>query len=154
MAKRAQPRAQSGTPAGGQFARKYTADTLQEAINTYLSECQAKDMVPLWEELLPRLGLSRQTWDTYGAPDISDQQRAAPDDDVIDKVRTAEIVKNTELILSGGLIRAVLGNQKTSAIGIFLLKQKHYGGYSDAPQVNLDATIKIKVDGCGDGAAE
>ena len=154
MARRQQPREQAGTKTGGQWERVYTADTLQAGINEYLTDCDTKGIVPLWEELLPRLGISRDTWDRYRDPQFTEQQKQNPDETTLDKMRTARIVKNTEMVLGGGLIRGVLQNQKTSAIGIFLLKQKHYGGYTDAQQVERNVDIKIKVEGCGEGAAD
>ena len=81
-------------------------------------------------------------------------QQAAQQAIDIERAETARLLKNEELRLASGIIRAAYGNPKIQALSMFLLKQRHYGGYTDAPQPNQAADVTINISGCGKGAAD
>lgn len=131
---------------------KYTAEELQARIDAYFAKCEAENLVPLWEELLPAIPIGKRAWEKYREGIETEEESEAHR---AQRRALKEVVDMTTLRLTAGLIRAVHREPKNSATSIFLMKQKAYGGYTDMPQgANEAPTLKIHLMGVGTHAGE
>lgn len=139
--------------------RKYTAESLEKAINKYLSDCDKNGVDPLIEDLMGYLGISPNTLADYAEPKTKqgeainqvylDNNKSKLTEreyrSCVDKIKTAEIVKKYSNVILGKLFRAGLSDPKKSALIIYLSKQKLYGGYTDRQIVEQSGDVSINL---------
>ena len=108
---------------------KRTFKDFKASIEEYFNNCERDNILPLFPELLLHLDVSLDSWNNYLNPPSIDNLR----------YRVAAEAKKAELRLEAAISRvATTTNKPTGAI--FLLKQPHYGGYTDKQITEVGGT--------------
>jgi len=111
-------------------------DKLQDTIDEYFVSKAADHRLPKWEELLTTLNITRNTWQLYIAGPTPEEDKLYNTLSTGDKQRIgidnkraiSDILKKTEQRFTVAVVEQVEDNPKFTPMGIFLLKQQHYGG--------------------------
>lgn len=122
---------------------KRTFKDFKALIDEYFNNCERDNILPLFPELLLHLDISLDSWNNYLNPPSIDNLRYKNDIDyrrrMDNKYRYAAEAKKAELRLEAAISRvATTTNKPTGAI--FLLKQPHYGGYTDKQITEVGGT--------------
>ena len=136
-------------------------DKLQNAIDEYFTAKATEHRLPKWEDLLTALNITRNTWQLYisgSTPEedklyntlsAGDKQRVCIDN----KRAISDILKKTEQRFTVAVVEQVEDNPKFTPMGIFLLKQQHYGGYTDKQVAESSGTMALNVSVSGASGA-
>ena len=98
--------------------------------------------VPLLEELLQRLGLTRGQWDALREAEGGKRQR-----------ETAQAVQRTEQRFTAAILQAAFANPRLITLAVYLTKQRCYGGYADrqgAVALRPQQTLTVKLEGASE----
>lgn len=122
-------------------------ELIENRINEYFSQCEEREELPLFPELLLYLDITRDTWNNYlSLPDIdidkynSDSKYRVSIDN---KKYLFAALKKAEQRLEAGMAREAMRTGKAAAI--FMLKQKFYGGYQDKQVAEISGDVPINV---------
>ena len=126
--------------------RKYTdAPELVKKIDEYFDSVDTEDVPPIWEELLLYLGITRNTWESYRDPVIPENIQ---DSEKVKYIAISDAIKKAEGRFTAELAKYGLRHPNKQAMAMFLLKQKHYGGYTDKQEIeHKDLKIDVKING-------
>lgn len=128
-------------------------DKLQDAIDKYFADKAKQHHLPKWEELLTALNITRNTWQLYIAGSTPEEDKLYNTLGEKDKQRMeidnkraiSDILKKTEQRFTVAVVEQVEDNPKFTPMGIFLLKQQHYGGYTDKQVTEHDGALALNV---------
>ena len=128
-------------------------DKLQDAIDKYFADKAKQHHLPKWEELLTALNITRNTWQLYIAGSTPEEDKLYNTLSAGDKQRVgidnkraiSDILKKTEQRFTVAVVEQVEDNPKFTPMGIFLLKQQHYGGYTDKQVTEHDGALALNV---------
>lgn len=129
-----------------------TAAEIEQAIDDYFAKVDAENQAtpdkacpPLFEALLLHLDITRNTWDSYINPEITDNMTQEVQ---VEKKRISDAIKKAEHRLSYELSQFGMKYPNRASLVIFFLKQKHYGGYTDKQEIeHKDMKIDISING-------
>jgi hypothetical protein len=128
--------------------RKYTAAELSDKVRDFIAFCEETHTTPSDYALMTFLKVSARTLDRYysaasGADDMEDG-----DED--DKFGFGEAIKKIVRFREDWAMRLARENPKMTGHIAFLLKQPHFGGWTDRQDTaNRDVSIRILL-GPGD----
>lgn len=118
---------------------------LEKKINDYFDSVDTDDVPPIWEELLLVLGITRNTWETYKNPVIPEN---ITEEEKVKITAVSDCIKKAEGRFTAELAKYGLRHPNKQAMAMFLLKQKHYGGYTDKQEIeHKDLKIDVKING-------
>lgn len=129
-----------------------TAAEIEQAIDEYFLQVDKENKAnpdkacpPIFESLLLHLDITRNTWDSYINPEITENMTQEMQ---IEKRRISDVVKKAEHRLSAELAKFGAKYPNRASLVIFFLKQKHYGGYTDKQEIeHKDMKIDISING-------
>ena len=133
--------------------RKYRdAAAFAELIEDYFARVDeennqnpAEACPPVIEDLWCALGITRNTWESYKSPEITEKMSEG---EKIEKQSMSDAVKKAEQRFTAELVRFGLKHPNRMALVIYLTKQKHYGGYTDKQEIeHKDVKIDLTING-------
>ena len=133
--------------------RKYTdSEQFGRLIDAYFAEVDQSNTEnpseacpPVIEDLWDYLGITRNTWESYKAPELTDEM---DEREKTEKREISDAVKKAEQKFTAELVRFGLKHPNRMALIIYLTKQKHYGGYTDKQEVeHKDMKIDLTING-------
>ena len=126
-------------------SRKYTATELEKKIDEFFESKKEDSVPPLWEECLLHLGITRNTWNSYGEPTLRDNMS---EEEKVDKLNASDIIKKAQLRFTANMARYGFTNPNKMTYVIYMLKQMQYGGYTDKQEIeHKDLKIDVKING-------
>ena len=129
-----------------------TAAEIEKAIDEYFASVDEENKAnpdkacpPIYEALLLHLDITKNTWDSYINPSITENMTQ---ETVVEKMRISDAVKKAEHRLTTELAKFGAKYPNRASLVIFFLKQKHYGGYTDKQEIeHKDPKIDISING-------
>ena len=98
--------------------------------------------VPLLEELLQRLALTRAQWDVLREAEGGKRAR-----------ETAQAVQRTEQRFTAAILQAAFANPRLITLAVYLTKQRCYGGYADrqgGTVLRPQQTLTVRLEGASE----
>ena len=121
------------------------AEELQKLIDGFFAKAAEDDIPPIWEDLLTLMGISKNTWDSYKDPVITDN---ITESEKVNIIAVSEVIKKAEQKFTAEMAKFGLRHPNRQSMAMFLLKQKHYGGYTDKQEIeHKDLKIDVKING-------
>lgn len=108
--------------------RKLSPDELADGISAYFNDCESQGKRPTKPGLCVFLGISTSTWDNWLREGEGKAVKRDLKSGETGEHRFAAYVwpmKRAMQVIADGL------EQRTDTMAMFLLKQQHYGGYTD-----------------------
>jgi hypothetical protein len=126
--------------------RKLTPQQLADGIDEYFRVCETTEKKPTKPGLCTYLGISTSTWDNWmregAGKAVRRDLKGAQGNRDKGEGRFAEYIwpmKRAMQMISDGL------EQRTDTMAMFLLKQQHYGGYSDKGEQTAGGNMAITI---------
>ena len=135
MAKQSPERAEqsrSNGKLGGRPPIFNTPQELTEAIDEYFASHNTDDNTPDWDDMLRCLNISKTTSERY----LYDEEYI--------KQGFGDAIKKGIGYFTSFWTKYGLAHPNCQSMVIFMLKQCHYGGYTDKQQIDTNSTAKVE----------
>lgn len=111
---------------------RYTPEELEAAIDNYFAEHNTDDNTPDWDDMLRKLNISKTTSERY----LYDEEYI--------KQGYGEAIKKAIGYFTSFWTKYGINHSNCQSLVIFMLKQVHYGGYTDKQQIEQSGSVKVE----------
>ncbi len=122
----------------------YTTDTFAEKMDAFIIFCESESIDATDYQLIRFFGITPTALESYRSSQKQDGTDA-------DQEAFAGALKKLDLYREDATIRQVVTDPKLSSHCAFKLRQPHWGGWNDKPELTQELSVRVNI---GDGTSD